>query len=110
DGSQLPREIHGVADAGVHALSAYGTVNVCGIAEQERVVFAEMIGDSMVHIVSREPVHALNVDTHPIDYALADVVPGKIFMSWLGFAYGADEPRMSYAPQREHGQEVGRVQ
>jgi hypothetical protein len=34
-GGELPREVHGVADARVHPLAADRAVNVCGISEQE---------------------------------------------------------------------------
>src|SRR5206468_9221799 len=57
---ELPGEIHGVADAGIHALTTHWTVNVGGVAEQERATLAEPIGDPMVHVVGREPVHALD--------------------------------------------------
>ena len=35
-GGELPGEIHGIADAGVHALAADRAVNVGGIAQQKR--------------------------------------------------------------------------
>ena len=63
-GRQLPRQVHGVADAGVHPLAADGAVDVRRIAEQERAAAAEMIGDAMVHAVGREPVHAVDLDAH----------------------------------------------
>ena len=75
DGGEFPGEIHRVADAGVHALSAHRTVDMRGVAEQERTTFAKVIGDPMVHAVGREPVHALDVNAYPFDYALAHVVP-----------------------------------
>ena len=80
------------------------------VAEQERAVLAKMIGDSMMHVVSREPVHAFDLDTHPVHDALADVVPGKVLISRLGFAHRADEPGMSVALQRKHGQEIVRIE
>ena len=80
DGGELPGQVHRVADAGVHALSADRTVDVRGVAEQERAALAEMIGDAMVHAVGREPVHALDVDAHPLDHALAHVVPRQVLV------------------------------
>ena len=41
DGGELPGQVHRVADAGVHALSAHGTVDVRGVAEQERATDAK---------------------------------------------------------------------
>ena len=111
DGGEFPGEVHRVADAGVHALSTHGTVDVRGVAEQERATFAEMIGDPMVHAVGREPVHALDVDAHPLDHALAHVVPRQVLALVFGFlAHGADEPRAPLALQREDGEKIGRVQ
>ena len=111
DGGELPGEVHGVADAGVHALSADRTVDVRGVAEQERAALAEPIGDPMVHAVGREPVHALDVDAHPLDDAPAHVVPGQLLVLVLGVrAHGADEPRATVLLQRKDGEEIARVQ
>ena len=38
---ELPGEVHGVADAGVHPLAADGAVDVRGVAEQEGAALAE---------------------------------------------------------------------
>jgi hypothetical protein len=48
---QFPGEIDGIADAGVHTLSAGGAVNVCGIAEQEQPPAREVIGNAMMHAI-----------------------------------------------------------
>ena len=46
--SELPREVHRVAYAGVHALSANGAVDVRRVPEQEHATFSEIIGYTMV--------------------------------------------------------------
>src|SRR4029453_7514789 len=77
--SKFPGKIHGVADAGVHTLPADRTVDMCGVTEQERASAAEPVGDSMLYVIRREPVHAFDVDTQPRHHAPADIVPGQIF-------------------------------
>ena len=39
---QLPGEIDGVTDTGIHSLTADRAVNVCGIAEQEHATPTEV--------------------------------------------------------------------
>src|SRR5215472_11089000 len=108
---QFPRQVDRVADAGVHALRAYGTVDMRGVAQYECAAFAEMIRDPVMYAVSREPVHALDIDLHPIDHALAHIVPGQIRVIVFRFlAYRADQPRSALCLQREYGQKVGDVQ
>src|SRR5829696_3343700 len=74
----LPREIHGIADSGIHALAAHGTVDVCRVAKQEGAPLAKAIGDAMVHAIGRKPADALNLDGHPLEGTLAHVVPGQV--------------------------------
>ena len=86
-------------------------MNVGGIAEQERATLAEPIGDPMVHVVGREPVHALDPDPHPVDDAPAHVAPRQVFRLMFGVrAHGADEPRVPLLFQREDGEKIGGVQ
>src|ERR1700732_1288461 len=40
---ELPSEVDGIPDAGIHALAANGTVDMSGIAEKEGAAFAEML-------------------------------------------------------------------
>ena len=61
-GGELPGEVHGVADAGVHALAADRAVDVRGVAEQEGAALAEVLRHAVVHAVGREPVHLLDLD------------------------------------------------
>ncbi len=49
--SELPCEVYRIANAGVHALSAYGAVDVRRITEQEHAVLAKMVGYPMVDAV-----------------------------------------------------------
>ena len=51
DGGELPGEVHRVADAGVHALSTDGAVDVGRVPEQEHAILAKMIGYAMVDAV-----------------------------------------------------------
>ena len=63
DVGQFPGEVHGVADAGVHALAADGAVDVGGVAEEEHAASVEVIGDAVVDAIGREPVHIVDVHT-----------------------------------------------
>ena len=112
NGGELPGEIDGVADAGVHALAADGRVNVRGVAEQEGAAVAEVFGDAVVDAVGGEPVHALDVDVNPVEDALGDVVPGEIVVGLFGLfvANGADETDAAVVVEREDGEEVGVVE
>src|SRR4051794_9972868 len=108
---ELPGEIHGVADAGVHALPADGTVDVCGVAEDKRTSLSKPIGDPMMHAVCREPIDPLDVETDPFEDALAHVVPRQLAVVVLTVgAYRADETRSPVGLQREDNQEIGGVQ
>ena len=77
DVGQFPGEIHGVADAGVHALAADGAVDVGGVAEEEHAAFVEVLGDAVVDVVGAEPVYFVDVDAEAVDGGGADVVPGE---------------------------------
>ena len=59
---QLPREVHGVADAGVHSLPAHRAVDMRCIAEQEGAPLPKARRDPVMHVVGRKPIHASNVD------------------------------------------------
>ena len=48
DSGDLPREVHRVADAGVHPLPADRTVDMRGVAEEKRTTVAEPLGYAMV--------------------------------------------------------------
>src|SRR6185437_1013231 len=111
-GGELPGEIDGVADAGVHALAADRRVNVRGVAEQENAAVAEVLSNAVVDAVRGEPVHALDVDLNPVEDALGDVVPGKIVIGLFGLfvANGADKTDAAVVVQREDGEEVGVVE
>src|SRR6185369_10989887 len=77
DVGQFPGEVHGVADAGVHALAADGAVDVGGVAEEEHAALTEFLGDAMVDVVGAEPVYFVDLDAEAVDGGGADVVPGE---------------------------------
>src|SRR5712672_3418452 len=65
--SDLPRQVHGVADAGVHPLSADRTVDVRGVAEQKGAPVAKVERDAVVHAISRKPVHLHDVELEVLE-------------------------------------------
>ena len=75
DRGQFPRQVDRVADAGVHALAAHGTVDVRGVTDEKRAPDAEMGGDAMMNMVGGKPVHALHVDAQSFQDVVADVAP-----------------------------------
>src|SRR6478735_4499119 len=50
---QLPRQVACVLDAGVHSLSACGTVRVGGVAQEEGVAVPELGGEALVDMPCR---------------------------------------------------------
>jgi hypothetical protein len=82
-----------------------------GVAKKECAPLAELIGDAMMHLVGREPVHALDLDVHPIDDARAHVVPGEVLAVMVGVgAHRSNEARPSVFLQRKDGKKIARVE
>src|SRR5580658_395831 len=109
--SEFPRQVDGIADACIHALPAHGTVDVRCIAQQKRAALAKMFSNTMVDPVGREPVHALDVDTHPLKHSRAHIIPGKILALVFRFvAQGTDQPGTPFVLQWEDGEKIGPVQ
>ena len=73
DRRQLPGKINGVANSGVHALTAGRTVDVSRIAEQESPAFAKMLRHPVMHMIGRKPVHFLDMNLQVLDSPIADV-------------------------------------
>jgi hypothetical protein len=84
---------------------------VCGVAKQECASIAKVVGDSMVDVIRREPVHALDINTHPFNHASADIVPGQglIPVRRVGLI-SLDQPRASRIFEREDGKEIGAIE
>src|SRR5580658_9153046 len=98
---ELPGQVHGVANAGVHPLSAYRTVNMCRVTEQKRAAFGKMSGNPMVDAVGRKPVHALDVDANPREHACVHVVPRKVLLLFSLLTDCPDEPGLPLSLQWE---------
>src|SRR4030095_329732 len=56
---QLPCQVVGILEAGVHALSTHGAMNMRGISQQEAASVAESFGAAVKDAVGREPVARL---------------------------------------------------
>jgi hypothetical protein len=109
-GRQFPGQIDGVADAGVHALSADRAMDMRGVAEQERAIFAEVLRHPMMHVIGREPIHLLDLNLEVVDSLAADVPElERIGMIGALVPDGSDQTRPAFAGQREDGKEVGFV-
>jgi len=106
--SELPREIDGVADSGVHALTANGAVNVRCIAQQKCAAVPEFRNDAVVDVIRREPIDPLDVDADPLDDAPADVVPSELVVRNVRlFLDRPDQTRARFALQRENAEKIG---
>ena len=85
-------------------------MDVCGVANEKDAADLEMLGDPVVHVVGREPIDTLDVDTHALEDVLAHVVPCKCFLLVFGaLAHGADKPRSLGAFHREDTQQISLV-
>ena len=62
DQRQLPRQIVGVLQSGVHALRADRAVDMRRIAEQEAAPGAEALGGAMMDAIGRKPRAALEIE------------------------------------------------
>ena len=85
---------------------------MCRITQEERASAAEAVGDSVMHLIRREPVHAFDIDTHPLDHACADIIPGQALAPGCLrlVSNGPDEACAMGVRQREHGEEVSAVE
>ncbi len=105
-GRELPREIHGVTDAGVHPLAAHRTVDVGGVAEEEGSAVAEARRHAMVDTVRREPVHPGVRELHPIHRSALDVVERDRVIGLLASVHEAHQAQVSGTLQREDQEEI----
>ena len=108
DGGELPCEIHGIPDARVHALTADRAMDVRGIPEQKCASATEMVRDSMVDAIGREPVHLLYGELEVFDRFASNVVERQraVVVAWDV----ADVPHEAQPPislEREDEHEVG---
>jgi hypothetical protein len=53
----LPAQIHRIADAGIRALPAGGTVNMSGIPKKKRAAGPEPVFNAVMDAVGRKPIH-----------------------------------------------------
>src|SRR6516225_889205 len=105
---QFPGEIDRIADAGIHALSAGGAMDVRGVAEQEGAAFPEVPRHAVVDAIGREPVDLLDFDLDIVDDPPADILElERISMLGAFASHRADQPRTSCSGQRKYREEVG---
>ena len=75
---ELPAEVDRVADSGIHALTAYGAMDVPRVTQKKALSHAEPFGDAMVNTVCREPIQFRNLDIELMLYSLANIVKREI--------------------------------
>src|SRR5215208_2655859 len=59
---ELPREVVAILNARVHSLRPRWRMNVRGITRQKTSALAKLVHASRVNLVSREPVHHVDVE------------------------------------------------
>lgn len=91
DRGEFPRQINGVTDAGVHALTAGGAVDMAGVAADKGVVDAEVVGDAMVDFIGREPIHLVDANVGHVFGDAANVLEGDFFGFLGSVGNDADE-------------------
>src|SRR5262249_24154668 len=95
---QFPGEIDRIADAGVHALSAGGAMNVRRVAKQEGAAFPEVLRHAMVDAIGREPVDLLDFDLEVGNNSPADISELERISTLGAFAsHRADQPPTSFS-------------
>src|SRR5262245_54831553 len=106
DGGELPGEVHRVADAGVHPLTADGAMDVRSIAEQEGSTAAKVGGYAMMDVIGRKPVHASRRHVQMLDRLAADVVEReRVGTNRALVAHCANESDASGGRQRKDSEE-----
>jgi hypothetical protein len=75
---ELPAEVYRIADSGIHALTAYGAVNVPRIAQKEGLPHAEPLRDAMMNTVCREPIQFRNLNIELTLYSVTKIVKREI--------------------------------
>ena len=107
-GGELPRQVHGVADASVHPLAADRAVDVGGVSQQERAPLPESRRHPVVHVIGREPVHPVDRELQMPDHAIADFVESQVAV-FIGrpLDHGSNEAHPTRSLQRKDSQEVG---
>src|SRR6185312_16692780 len=64
---QFPRQVDRITDTGVHSLTTRRAVDVPRVSREEGPPLAEMIRDTMMHAVGREPVHLAHLNLQRVD-------------------------------------------
>src|SRR5258708_29222791 len=86
-------------------------MNVSCIAEKECAAGAKLCGDAVVHVISRKPVHAIDLELQGLDDCLTNVCESE-FLCWIRRIYlnAADQSNVSIFFQREQREEIGGVE
>src|SRR5205814_7716517 len=103
----LPRQVHGVADTGVHPLSTDRAVDVGGVAEEERAPVPKMKRNAMVHAIGREPVNLLDVELEVLEGFASHVLEVEfVVIALWKIVDGSDQTDSSRLLKRKKQKEV----
>ena len=108
---QLPGQVDGITDAGVHPLAAGRAVDVRGVPKKKGAPLAKLIRYPVVNPVGRKPVHLLDLELQVLDRPGTDVVEGELTVVLaLRVPHAPDEPDSPLALHGKGEQEVGLVE
>src|SRR6185437_15432977 len=111
DRRQLPGKVDGVANPGVHALTAGRAVDMRGITAEEGASLAEMLRHPVMHVIGRKPVDMGYRQLHLPDRMAFDIVERQRFRATGALITNrADQARTSFAGEREHGNKIGFIE
>src|SRR3569833_195368 len=110
-GLQIPGQVYGVSDSGVHSLSAGRAVTVSCVTQYEGPSLAELLGDPVVDPVCGDPVDFSNLNFQMLYGAVADIREAQALRT-VGplVANCSDETRAPPPGKREYCEKVGFVE
>ena len=107
---QLPGKIDGVANSGVHPLTADGAVDMGCTAEQEGAALAEMLRHPVMDMVGRKPVHLPDVNFEIRNGPVADIFElERIRVIGALVAHSSDQARSTFPGKGKDRREIGLV-
>jgi hypothetical protein len=77
-------------------------MDMSGVAQEKRSAFAETLRNPVMHVIGREPVHAVDRDAEPLHHARVEVLPSHLLAVALSLGRdSADDATAMCALHRE---------
>ena len=107
---ELPAQIYGIADAGIHALPASGAVNMSGVPQKKGAAGLESVRDTVVHAVGRKPIHLRHFYVQQILNLAPDVLKSQLGVFRQLRRHKADQPLHAARANGKHQREDMRAE